>query len=98
MHEGMGQRMREKRDRRNKETNRDKLKKVIEKKGRKFKKTAKQWRESKENEGRIRNYTVCFIDLGKLNMIKISLPWSKQVKQTVEENESVQIKRERERE
>ncbi len=29
------------------------------------------------------NPTVCFIDLGKLNQPKISLPWSKSVKQTV---------------
>ncbi len=28
--------------------------------------------------------TVCFIDLGKLNLLKISLPWSKSLKQTVE--------------
>jgi hypothetical protein len=28
--------------------------------------------------------TGCFIDLGKLNLLKISLPWSKSVKQTVE--------------
>jgi hypothetical protein len=27
--------------------------------------------------------TVCFIDLGKLNWLKISIPWSKSVKQTV---------------
>ncbi len=27
--------------------------------------------------------TVCFIDLGKLNLLIISLPWSKLVKQTV---------------
>ncbi len=27
--------------------------------------------------------TVCFIDLGKLNLLKISLPWSKSMKQTV---------------
>jgi hypothetical protein len=27
--------------------------------------------------------TGCFIDLGKLNLIKILLPWSKSVKQTV---------------
>ncbi len=29
-------------------------------------------------------YTECFIDLGKLNLFKISLPWSKSVKLTVE--------------
>ncbi len=29
------------------------------------------------------NPTVCFIDLGKLNLLKISLSWSKSVKQTV---------------
>jgi hypothetical protein len=28
--------------------------------------------------------TECFIDLGKLNLLKISLPWSKSVKQTVD--------------
>jgi hypothetical protein len=28
--------------------------------------------------------TVCFIDLGKLNLLVISLPWSKLVKQTVQ--------------
>jgi hypothetical protein len=27
--------------------------------------------------------TECFIDLGKINLLKISLPWSKSVKQTV---------------
>jgi hypothetical protein len=29
------------------------------------------------------NHTECFIDLGKLNLLKISLPWSKSVKLTV---------------
>ncbi len=29
------------------------------------------------------NHTACFIDLGKLNLLKISLPWSKSVKLTV---------------
>ncbi len=29
------------------------------------------------------SHTVCFIDLSKLNLHKISLPWSKSVKQTV---------------
>jgi hypothetical protein len=29
------------------------------------------------------HYTECFIDLGKLNLFKISLPWSKSVKLTV---------------
>ncbi len=28
--------------------------------------------------------TVCFIDLGKLNLLIILLPWSKSVKQTVD--------------
>jgi hypothetical protein len=28
--------------------------------------------------------TMCFIDLGKLNLLKISLPWSKSGKQTVD--------------
>jgi hypothetical protein len=28
-------------------------------------------------------FTECFIDLGKLNLLKISLPWSKSVKLTV---------------
>jgi hypothetical protein len=30
-----------------------------------------------------RHSTECFIDLGKLNLLKISLPWSKSVKLTV---------------
>ncbi len=30
------------------------------------------------------NPTECFIDLGKLNLFKISLPWSKSVKLTVD--------------
>jgi len=29
-------------------------------------------------------HTECFIDLGKLNLLKISLPWSKSVKLTEE--------------
>jgi hypothetical protein len=33
--------------------------------------------------GEIFNTTVRFIDLGKLNLLIISLPWSKSVKQTV---------------
>jgi hypothetical protein len=31
--------------------------------------------------------TECFIDLGKLNQLKISLPWAKSVKLTVHINE-----------
>ncbi len=30
------------------------------------------------------HYTVCFIDLSKLNLLRISLIWSKSVKQTVQ--------------
>ncbi len=33
---------------------------------------------------------MCFIDLGKLNQLKISLPWSKSVKQIVEINTRIE--------
>jgi hypothetical protein len=37
-------------------------------------------------------YTECFIDLGKLNLFKISHPWSKSVKLTVDrERKSVSV-------
>ncbi len=40
-----------------------------------------------ERQSQVKNpmmNTVCFIDLDKLNLLIISLPWSKSVKQTVE--------------
>ncbi len=36
-----------------------------------------------QSTSQLQHCTVCFIDLGKLNLLKISLPWSKSVKQTV---------------
>ncbi len=48
-----------------------------------IKKAVKNWNSEEINFINISRGTVCFIDLGKLKLIIISLPWSKWVKQTV---------------